>query len=215
MRSQCDFSYVQGGYLVYRGGFGDRKCHFGYPQNRKWCAKYAILRVSEMALPVLETKIWDHFYRPNIPPKPRKITLGTHLCHSKVFFWSFRSIILGRALQQLLKETVKLIASANTVRKGNIEETFTLINCCASKRIEWGACYGISKAYRLWLLVAATKQKSQNHKMARFSSMKRMMIRKLGEAKSHVRWLQPLSKPQPNLPPEIKLLSQSFLQDDK
>ena len=29
-----------------------------------------------MALPVTETKIRDHFYRPNTPPKPRKNHIG-------------------------------------------------------------------------------------------------------------------------------------------
>ena len=40
--------------------------------NREYCAKYATLRVPEMALPVPEMKIRDHFYRPNTPPKPGK-----------------------------------------------------------------------------------------------------------------------------------------------
>ena len=62
---------------------------FWYPQNCKYCAKYVILGVLEMALPVPETKIWDHFYRPNTPPKPRKNTSGSHFCQSIVFFWPF------------------------------------------------------------------------------------------------------------------------------
>ena len=48
--------------------------NFKIAENQNWsyCAKYAILRVPEMALPVPETKIRPHFYRLNTPPKPRK-----------------------------------------------------------------------------------------------------------------------------------------------
>ena len=37
---------------------------------------FAILGVSKMVFPVPETKIRDHFYRPNTPPKPRKNHIG-------------------------------------------------------------------------------------------------------------------------------------------
>ena len=51
-------------------------------------------------------------------------------------FLMFRSTMPGHALQQLLKETVEVIGSAKTVRKGYIEKIFTLINDCVSKSIE-------------------------------------------------------------------------------
>ena len=56
--------------------FGDPKCHFWYPQNCIKCIKNTILGVPEMALLVPETKIRDHFYRPNTPPKPQKNHIG-------------------------------------------------------------------------------------------------------------------------------------------
>ena len=54
-----------GGYLVFKSGLGfsfwGPEVPFLVPPNCKYCAKYAILRVPEMALPVPETKIRDHF----------------------------------------------------------------------------------------------------------------------------------------------------------
>jgi len=63
-------------WTVEKTTFRDQKCHFWYPRNRKYCANYAILGVPKVALPVPETKIQDHFYRPNTPPKPRKNHIG-------------------------------------------------------------------------------------------------------------------------------------------
>ena len=66
----------------------------------------------------------------------------------------FRSIILGRALQQLLKETVELIGSAKTVRKGNIKETFTLMNMVVFPRaLSEGPVVGFPRLARFdfWL----------------------------------------------------------------
>ena len=69
--------------------FGDWKCHFGYPRNREYCANYAILGVPKMTLPVPETKIRDHFYRPNTPPKPKKNHFGNAFSPFESVFWPF------------------------------------------------------------------------------------------------------------------------------
>ena len=55
------------------------------------CAIFAIWGVPQMAFPVSERKIRDHFYRPNYPPKPRKNYLRNTFClHQKCFFfWAF------------------------------------------------------------------------------------------------------------------------------
>ena len=49
---------------------------------------FAILGVQKMVLPVPETKIRDHFYRPNTPPKPRKK-------HLRIAFLSLESVFLA------------------------------------------------------------------------------------------------------------------------
>ena len=49
----------------------------------------AIWGVPKMALPMPETKNGDKCYRPNYPPKPRKITFETRYGHSKVVFWPY------------------------------------------------------------------------------------------------------------------------------
>ena len=69
--------------------FGDRKCHFWYPQNRDF----------EQFLRFLGYRKW-HFRCPKrkseitfidliAPLNLRKITLGTHFCTSEVGFWPF------------------------------------------------------------------------------------------------------------------------------
>ena len=57
------------------------------PKSQK-CANFAIWGVPKMVLPVPETKIRDHFYRPNTPPKPRKKHLG-------IAFLSLESVFLA------------------------------------------------------------------------------------------------------------------------
>ena len=49
----------------------------------------AILGVPKMALRVPKSKFWDHFYRPNTPPKPPKRHLRKPNRTSKSDFWPF------------------------------------------------------------------------------------------------------------------------------
>ena len=60
---------------------------FWYPKSGT-LAIFADFGIPKRALPVLETKIWDHFYRPNYPPNPRKNHIG-NFHHSKVLFGHF------------------------------------------------------------------------------------------------------------------------------
>ena len=58
-------------------------CCLFYVQNwpnkfeKSWLKLAQILGVPKMTNPLLETKIRDHFYRPNTPPKPRKNHIGS------------------------------------------------------------------------------------------------------------------------------------------
>ena len=61
---------------------------FFIPPKSQNSPNFAILRVPKMAFLVPETKIRDHFYRPNYPPKPRKNHLGNA-------FWPLESGFLA------------------------------------------------------------------------------------------------------------------------
>ena len=69
--------------------FVDRKCHI----LRIFCPIFAISGVPNMALPVPETKIRDHFYRPNTPRKPRKNHIGNTFSQLKSGFLAILFIL--------------------------------------------------------------------------------------------------------------------------
>ena len=78
--------------MVYKSGpgfsFWVPEVPFLVPPKSQNLRIFAIWGVPKMVLPVPETKIRDHFYRPNTPPKPGKN-------HLRIAFLSLESVFLA------------------------------------------------------------------------------------------------------------------------